>query len=69
MARNERQMLLPKARRRLDTGSEVEIEMGYQGFSSNWLTVDTIIASKGCIGVFNNGIFSKKYLMYRLRRL
>ena len=38
MARNERQMLLPKARRRLDTGSEVEIEMGYQGFSSNWLT-------------------------------
>ena len=38
MARNERQMLLPKARRRLDTGSEVDMEMGYQGFSSNWLT-------------------------------
>ena len=30
MARNERQMLLPKARRRLDTGSEVvDIEMHY----------------------------------------
>ena len=34
MARNERQMLLPKARRRLDTGSEVvDIEMHYVIFA------------------------------------